>query len=282
MSDMRSDNLGYSPAVDITGKIMVVVIIILFLIVVTFVFFHLYAKGIWWSDTIQNNSQSQRPQQRGGGSGLDPELLKSLPVTVYQSDGLELMECAVCLSEVVEGEKVRILGKCNHVFHVDCIDMWFHSHSTCPLCRTTVEPFQELQLPLSSSSSTFPTNVLIWGNHNNNQIITSSSSTTASASFEENKTASTSASSSSLGESGRDNGILVIDIPNDCERDYECEVSSSSSSSSPSPSTGGGGRLRSLKRLLSSSRGIMSLNPWSPTSTSTSTDVKQAKPSSRS
>lgn len=49
------------------------------------------------------------------------------------------MDCAVCLSEFEEGETGRVLPKCNHSFHIDCIDMWFQSHSTCPLCRAPVE-----------------------------------------------------------------------------------------------------------------------------------------------
>ncbi|MGJ2918479.1 RING finger domain-containing protein, partial [Salmonella enterica subsp. enterica serovar Paratyphi A] len=38
----------------------------------------------------------------------------------------------MCLSEFEEKDKLRVLPKCNHGFHLECIDMWFHSHSTCP------------------------------------------------------------------------------------------------------------------------------------------------------
>ncbi|KAG0480082.1 hypothetical protein HPP92_010940 [Vanilla planifolia] len=71
--------------------------------------------------------------------GLDPSILRSLPITVYRpSDFQEGLECAVCISEIAEGEEARLLPKCNHGFHLECIDMWFHSHSTCPLCRCPV------------------------------------------------------------------------------------------------------------------------------------------------
>ncbi|XP_022752022.1 probable E3 ubiquitin-protein ligase XERICO [Durio zibethinus] len=49
-------------------------------------------------------------------------------------------ECAVCLSELEEGEKVRRL-KCKHIFHKDCLDRWLQQYlATCPLCRTKVLP----------------------------------------------------------------------------------------------------------------------------------------------
>ncbi|KAL9377929.1 hypothetical protein Peur_029264 [Populus x canadensis] len=49
-------------------------------------------------------------------------------------------ECAVCLSEFTEGERVRKL-KCHHTFHKECLDKWLHqSMATCPLCRTAVLP----------------------------------------------------------------------------------------------------------------------------------------------
>jgi hypothetical protein len=46
--------------------------------------------------------------------------------------------CSVCLEDVQAGEMVRQLPACRHLFHVGCIDMWLHSHRTCPLCRCDV------------------------------------------------------------------------------------------------------------------------------------------------
>ncbi|KAG5231047.1 RING/U-box superfamily protein [Salix suchowensis] len=46
--------------------------------------------------------------------------------------------CVVCLHEAVDGERLRRLLKCEHCFHAACIDAWFQSHPTCPLCRNQV------------------------------------------------------------------------------------------------------------------------------------------------
>ncbi|PAN23834.1 hypothetical protein GQ55_4G123300 [Panicum hallii var. hallii] len=49
-------------------------------------------------------------------------------------------ECAVCLGAVQEGEMVRRLPDCGHVYHVECIDRWLAAHRTCPLCRSELDP----------------------------------------------------------------------------------------------------------------------------------------------
>jgi hypothetical protein len=48
--------------------------------------------------------------------------------------------CSVCLEDVQAGEMVRQLPACKHLFHVGCIDMWLHSHRTCPVCRCNLLP----------------------------------------------------------------------------------------------------------------------------------------------
>ncbi|PIN11965.1 hypothetical protein CDL12_15430 [Handroanthus impetiginosus] len=43
--------------------------------------------------------------------------------------------CAICLGEFKEGEGVRVLSECTHIFHVSCIDKWIENQPNCPLCR---------------------------------------------------------------------------------------------------------------------------------------------------
>ena len=70
-------------------------------------------------------------------SGLDQAFIDALPVFLYKEImGLkEPFDCAVCLCEFTEQDKLRLLPMCSHAFHIDCIDTWLLSNSTCPLCR---------------------------------------------------------------------------------------------------------------------------------------------------
>ncbi|KAM0889756.1 hypothetical protein ACQ4PT_027497 [Festuca glaucescens] len=69
----------------------------------------------------------------GGGKALRQRDIAVLPVFVH--GGAAGVECAVCLAEMADGEKGRLLPGCGHRFHVECIDRWFRTNSTCPLCR---------------------------------------------------------------------------------------------------------------------------------------------------
>ncbi|KQJ99918.1 E3 ubiquitin-protein ligase EL5 [Brachypodium distachyon] len=102
--------------------------------------------------------------------GVDLELLRSLPVTVYRARGAPAKgfaedvvgaeECAVCLAELEDGDEARFLPRCGHGFHAACVDTWLASHSTCPLCRVAVaakaEPDVSLQAALASTSPRLP------------------------------------------------------------------------------------------------------------------------------
>ncbi|CAH2033760.1 unnamed protein product [Thlaspi arvense] len=75
-------------------------------------------------------------------SGLDQALIDALPVFLYKEikGSKEPFDCAVCLCEFSEDDKLRLLPICSHAFHIDCIDTWLLSNSTCPLCRGTLYP----------------------------------------------------------------------------------------------------------------------------------------------
>ncbi|XP_040381104.1 RING-H2 finger protein ATL39-like [Oryza brachyantha] len=94
---------------------------------------------------------------RGGGSrsGVCPFPVEALPAafayaggnsdddrrtTTHGGGGGGGRECAVCLGAVLDGEMVRRLPACEHVYHAECIDRWLAAHRTCPLCRSELDP----------------------------------------------------------------------------------------------------------------------------------------------
>ncbi|GAB4851312.1 hypothetical protein Ancab_030607 [Ancistrocladus abbreviatus] len=148
------DQKGYA----LSGQIMLSAIIVLFAVVVVMVCLHVYAR--WYLLRARRRHLRRRGRRRTHlvfyvepnnpasiiavpTPGLDASVIKALPSFTYSASKSDrddaVLECAVCLSEFEEGEKGRLLPKCNHSFHIDCIDMWFHSHSTCPLCRSPVD-----------------------------------------------------------------------------------------------------------------------------------------------
>ncbi|CAH8271770.1 unnamed protein product [Arabidopsis lyrata] len=81
---------------------------------------------------------------------------ESLSVTTFRdaaerSPAMINDTCAVCLGDLEDGDEVRELRNCSHMFHRECIDRWLDyeccggddnneaeedNHRTCPLCRT--------------------------------------------------------------------------------------------------------------------------------------------------
>ena len=43
--------------------------------------------------------------------------------------------CTICNQNYELGQVVRKMTNCPHFFHQQCIDIWFASNSTCPICR---------------------------------------------------------------------------------------------------------------------------------------------------
>ncbi|XP_010931361.1 RING-H2 finger protein ATL78 isoform X1 [Elaeis guineensis] len=73
---------------------------------------------------------------RLAATGLKKRALRRIPVAVYGPEAnIPATDCPICLGEFADGEKVRVLPKCHHGFHVRCIDTWLASHSSCPTCR---------------------------------------------------------------------------------------------------------------------------------------------------
>ncbi|XVE62967.1 hypothetical protein DITRI_Ditri06bG0161900 [Diplodiscus trichospermus] len=84
-------------------------------------------------------------RSRRGARGLEASVIETFPTMIYSEVkvhkiGKGVLECAVCLNEFEDDETLRLIPKCDHVFHPECIDAWLVSHSTCPVCRADLTP----------------------------------------------------------------------------------------------------------------------------------------------
>jgi E3 ubiquitin-protein ligase ATL6/9/15/31/42/55 len=119
-----------------------------------------FASRSWW----------QRRRRRRSSRGLDAKVVEAFPTMTYaEAKALRVgtkgsvggaLECAVCLSEFEDDERLRLLlPKCSHAFHPDCIGEWLVSHVTCPVCRCNLEPDHKDTTSDDGEPTSFPSTI---------------------------------------------------------------------------------------------------------------------------
>ena len=147
---VRSDSFSLNDkALKVNPSILLIIII---LAIVFFVsgLLHLLVRFLWRPQSrdpedLDNVTALQGQLQQLfhlHDAGVDQSFIDTLPVFHYKAIiGLKNpFDCAVCLCEFEPEDKLRLLPKCSHAFHMECIDTWLLSHSTCPLCRASLLP----------------------------------------------------------------------------------------------------------------------------------------------
>ncbi|XP_042494275.1 RING-H2 finger protein ATL2-like [Macadamia integrifolia] len=129
-------------------------LIALVALVLTVILIYFYA----WSTYRRHRREAAQPSIDNGvstqvvvhsrrplpvGKVLHPSVIASLPTFVYKAahhlqSSTDTVECAVCLSNLEEGDMGRLIPTCKHMLHLQCINMSLSSHSTCPICRSTI------------------------------------------------------------------------------------------------------------------------------------------------
>ncbi|GKV14475.1 hypothetical protein SLEP1_g25354 [Rubroshorea leprosula] len=154
-SDYRKQSTPSSSSGSKISPVVLFIIVILAVIFFISGLLHLLVRFILKHRSPSSVSESDRYPEMSGSdafqrqlqqlfhlhdSGLDQAFIDALPVFLYKEImGLkEPFDCAVCLSEFSLKDKLRLLPMCSHAFHIDCIDTWLLSNSTCPLCRGTL------------------------------------------------------------------------------------------------------------------------------------------------
>ncbi|XP_062181604.1 putative RING-H2 finger protein ATL12 [Phragmites australis] len=74
-------------------------------------------------------------------AGVPKPVIESLPFFRFATlrGARQGMECSVCLARFDDADLLRLLPRCRHAFHLDCVDRWLESNASCPLCRTRVD-----------------------------------------------------------------------------------------------------------------------------------------------
>ncbi|KAL9235061.1 hypothetical protein vseg_009859 [Gypsophila vaccaria] len=142
MSDGLNTGQRLSPSMWL---LLVVLIVALFLV-------GLFSVYVGRCTGIPSTQAGLRTRHIIGGSvarprrasrGLDPAIIGSFPTFDYSAVktakiGRGALECAVCLLEFEDDDTLRLIPKCDHVFHSECIDAWLAGHTTCPVCRANL------------------------------------------------------------------------------------------------------------------------------------------------
>lgn len=48
--------------------------------------------------------------------------------------GEDIVQCSICLEEMKEGTEAVQLD-CQHLYHTECVKLWFYRKDSCPLCK---------------------------------------------------------------------------------------------------------------------------------------------------
>ncbi|CAE6246160.1 unnamed protein product [Arabidopsis arenosa] len=167
---VSSNSSSYSSSTDKDFDLIYMIspTVLLYITLLSIIFFvaaliHLLVKFLlrpqtrlddaYYGITESSNALQGRFQTRFNlhDSGIDQSFIDALPLLHYKiMIGLrqDLSDCAVCLSEFTAEDELRLLPRCSHAFHVECIDTWLLTNSTCPICRDNL-----VLLGLTASSS---------------------------------------------------------------------------------------------------------------------------------
>ncbi|KAH0452756.1 hypothetical protein IEQ34_017080 [Dendrobium chrysotoxum] len=112
-----------------------------FVILLLFYVFFMRRRASWQSLRMRTTNSTRGEHRRASELGVTKELREMLPVVVFkESFSVRETQCSVCLGDYQAEDRLQRLPQCGHTFHVDCIDHWLVSNTTCPLCRISLIP----------------------------------------------------------------------------------------------------------------------------------------------
>lgn len=106
-------------------------------------------------DNVIWNQNGGAGGRAGQQTGCPREIIDAIPQLAYTEDDWNASKwagedpsCSVCIEQFEDGDVIKTMPTCQHVFHKECIDEWLAQHSTCPNCRASL-----LTLPATPAPS---------------------------------------------------------------------------------------------------------------------------------
>ncbi|KAL1307499.1 NEP1-interacting protein 1 [Arachis ipaensis] len=94
------------------------------------------------AETSSQREVSSNIYENKGVTGMAQSVILNLPFQKFKSKKLMYMSsCSICFQDFEDEELIRILPKCGHIFHLQCIDKWLIQQGSCPMCRTHVSSY---------------------------------------------------------------------------------------------------------------------------------------------
>ncbi|XAR62760.1 hypothetical protein NMG60_11017626 [Bertholletia excelsa] len=114
-------------------------IFLIFILLLLFYLFYLRRRRVNWSSLRMRDLSQTRDDLSMCELGLKKEHREMLPIIVFnESFSVKDTQCPVCLADYQAEDRLQQIPACGHTFHMDCIDIWLATHTTCPLCRLSL------------------------------------------------------------------------------------------------------------------------------------------------
>ncbi|KAL6841491.1 hypothetical protein ACP4OV_028634 [Aristida adscensionis] len=129
--------VSFRPSVAIVVGIFTMIFSLTFLLLMYAKFCHPSAPS---PSPLPTSLPAATPPPPAAG-GVPKPVVESLPFFRFAAlrGARQGMECSVCLARFDDADLLRLLPRCRHAFHLDCVDRWLDSSASCPLCRAQVD-----------------------------------------------------------------------------------------------------------------------------------------------
>lgn len=85
-------------------------------------------------DSMNDEKEGEEGNESGSEIGMELVTCSFLKKSYAACTG-----CSICICDFTQGEELRLLPRCGHTFHHDCLLPWLtEQKNICPLCQTLV------------------------------------------------------------------------------------------------------------------------------------------------